>query len=143
MGPERRPKRIKSENVPMQTVRPNWEDGQYHESNPGQYHEVNPGQYHETNPGQYHEVNPGQYHEENPGQVDVDNVKVDFQHSNPDTRTYTVQAEAGKFLLGEVGRIDITSGQTREGVRWTAEVGAVDQARIADILVTVFGAPKQ
>ena len=82
--------------------------GQYHEVNPGQYSEVHPGQYHEQNPGQYHEVristkvvhetefqldpkemvvvqvNPGQYHEVHPGQVDVESVKVDFQHRSKD-----------------------------------------------------------
>ena len=30
------------------------------------------------------QVNPGQYHEVNPGQVDVESVKVDFQHRSKD-----------------------------------------------------------
>ena len=29
-------------------------------------------------------MNPGQYHEVNPGQVDVESVKVDFQHRSKD-----------------------------------------------------------
>ena len=30
------------------------------------------------------QVNPGQYHEVHPGQVDVESVKVDFQHRSKD-----------------------------------------------------------
>ena len=29
-------------------------------------------------------MNPGQYHEVHPGQVDVESVKVDFQHRSKD-----------------------------------------------------------
>lgn len=139
--PERRPKKIASSGVADQSIASESEvilSGQYHEVNPGQYKEVNPGQYHEQNPGQYHEVNPGQYHEKHPGQVDVESVKVDFQHSQ-DTRVYNVQASAGEFILGEVGRID-NYGQTLQGVRYTAVEGEVDEARIADILNRYFGA---
>ena len=102
-SPERRPKRIRTDGGDREqgvadkaTV---LHSGQYHEVNPGQYKEVHPGQYHEKNPGQYHEVrqrfdseektlvlqvNPGQYHEVHPGQVDVESVKVDFQHRSKD-----------------------------------------------------------
>merc|ERR1711874_96656 len=115
-------------------------NGQYHETNPGQYHEVNPGQYHETNPGQYHESNPGQYDEKNPGQdLGVDKITVNFDHGET-SRSYNVKANAGDFIIGEVGRIDIDSGQTLEGVRYTAVDGEVDQARISDILEQYFGA---
>ena len=31
-----------------------------------------------------------------------------------DSRTYDVRANAGDFIIGEVGRIDINSGQTLE-----------------------------
>jgi len=114
--------------------------GQYHEINPGQYHEANPGQYHETNPGQYHETNPGQYDEINPGQdLGVENVTVDFDHGD-ESRNYNVQANAGDFIIGEVGQIDINSGQTFQGVRYTAVEGEVDQAQISDILEKYFGA---
>jgi len=116
--------------------------GQYHEVNPGQYHEVNPGQYHETNPGQYHEINPGQYEEQHPGQdLGVDKITVNFDQEEEDqSRTYNVKANAGDFIIGEVGRIDINSGQTIHGVRYTAVDGVVDQARISDILEQYFGA---
>eukprot|EP00092_Neocalanus_flemingeri_P006129 GFUD01006600.1.p1 GENE.GFUD01006600.1~~GFUD01006600.1.p1 ORF type:complete len:542 (-),score=129.39 GFUD01006600.1:548-1933(-) len=162
--PERRPKRINSKGAlsqiiedstsveglkASQTVLP--DDvikGHYHETNPGQYHEMNPGQYHESNPGQYHESNPGQYHETHPGQYDekhpgqdlgVDKLTVNFDRTD-DSRTYNVKANAGDFIIGEVGRIDINSGQTLEGVRYTAVEGEVDQARIAEILERYFGA---
>jgi len=117
--------------------------GQYHEVIPGQYHEINPGQYHEVNPGQYHEVNPGQYHEENPGQYRVDDediqVSVD-DNSEDDSRTYDVRANAGDFIIGEVGKIDINSGQTLEGVRYTALESEVNYEKIKEILEMYFGA---
>eukprot|EP00092_Neocalanus_flemingeri_P008053 GFUD01008691.1.p1 GENE.GFUD01008691.1~~GFUD01008691.1.p1 ORF type:complete len:754 (-),score=195.97 GFUD01008691.1:42-2009(-) len=162
--PERSPKRINSKGVlsqiiedstdvegleasqtvlPDEVIKDSYQEanpGQYHEMNPGQYHEVNPGQYHESSPGQYHETHPGQYDEKHPGQdLGVDNVTVDFDHTD-ESRTYNVKASAGDFILGEVGRIDINSGQTLEGVRYTAVEGEVDQARIADILERYFGA---
>jgi len=118
------------------TTTPPWYTGQYHEVNPGQYHEVNPGQYHETNPGQYHEVNPGQYRQ----QLGVDNLTVDFDDNKDESRVYNVKANAGDFIIGEVGRIDINSGQTLEGVRYTAVEGEVDLERISAILEGYFGA---
>eukprot|EP00092_Neocalanus_flemingeri_P029949 GFUD01032515.1.p1 GENE.GFUD01032515.1~~GFUD01032515.1.p1 ORF type:complete len:747 (+),score=181.64 GFUD01032515.1:287-2242(+) len=162
--PERSPKRINSKGTlsqiiedstafkdlkASQTVSPDevikgsyheTNPGQYHEMNPGQYHESNPGQYHESNPGQYHETHPGQYHEKHPGQdLGVDKLTVNFDRTD-DSRTYNVKANAGDFIIGEVGRIDINSGQTLEGVRYTAVEGEVDQARIAEILERYFGA---
>lgn len=124
--------------------------GQYHEVNPGQYHEVNPGQYHEVNPGQdlevnpgqYHEVNPGQYHETNPGQYRVEDKDIQFSvDDNRDdySRTYDVRANAGDFIIGEVGRIDINSGQTLEGVRYTALESEVGYEKIKEILEMYFG----
>merc|ERR550534_2649627 len=131
--------------------------GQYHEVNPGQYHEVNPGQYHETNPGQYHEVNPGQYDERDPGRYykghegryqnlesaypgdyEVNEVKVDFDNRD-EHKIYNVQAKAGDFIIGEVGKIDVNNGQTVEGVRYTALEGEVDPLKIAEILNRYFG----
>jgi len=121
--------------------------GQYHEVNPGQYHEVNPGQYHEWKPGQYshghNDVDPGKaryrdhvnsYNEE----YEVNNVKVDFDHQD-NHKTYTVEAKAGDFIIGEVGRIDVNNGQTLEGVRYTALDGEVSQMRISQILERFFG----
>lgn len=131
--------------------------GQYHEVNPGQYHEINPGQYHEANPGQYHEVNPGQYGEEEPGRYykghegkyqnlesaypgdyEVNEVKVDFDNRD-EHKIYNVQAKAGDFIIGEVGKIDVNNGQTVEGVRYTALEGEVDPLKIAEILNRYFG----
>merc|ERR1712012_280198 len=116
--------------------------GQYHEVNPGQYHEVNPGQYHEVNPGQDLEVNPGQYHEVNPGQYRVEDKDIQFSvDDNRDdySRTYDVRANAGDFIIGEVGRIDINSGQTLEGVRYTALESEVGYEKIKEILEMYFG----
>eukprot|EP00092_Neocalanus_flemingeri_P090077 GFUD01114067.1.p1 GENE.GFUD01114067.1~~GFUD01114067.1.p1 ORF type:complete len:267 (-),score=78.76 GFUD01114067.1:307-1083(-) len=129
--------------LPDEVIKDSYQEanpGQYHEMNPGQYHEVNPGQYHESSPGQYHETHPGQYDEKHPGHdLGVDNVTVDFDHTD-ESRTYNVKASAGDFIIGEVGRIDINSGQTLEGVRYTAVEGEVDQARISEILERYFGA---
>merc|ERR1711899_314716 len=133
-SPERRPKRIRTDGGNQEQVVADKATVLHS----GQYHEVNPGQYKEVHPGQYHEKNPGQYHEVNPGQVDVESVKVDFQHRSKD-RIYNVQASAGDFILGEVGRIDNT-GQTLQGVRYTAVEGEVDEARITEILNRYFGA---
>merc|ERR1712029_348943 len=109
--------------------------GQYHEVNPGQYLEVNPGQYHEVNPGQYHEVNPGQYHEVNPSQYRVEDKDIQFgvdDNRDDYSLTYDVRANAGDFIIGEVGRIDINSGQTLEGVRYTALESEVDYEKIKE-----------
>lgn len=108
--------------------------GQYYEDSPGQYHEDNPGQYHEVHPGQYHERHPGQYHEVNPGQdLVVDNIEVDVNNSEDDTRIYNIQANAGEFVVGEVG--EINNGQILAGVRYTlAGDGVIDAQRLAEIL---------
>jgi len=162
--PERSPKRIVSKGALSQIIEDSTTSeglkesqtitpkdvikGQYHEIHPGQYHEINPGQYHENHPGQYHESNPGQYNEDHPGQYDeehpgqdlgVDKITVNFDHGEK-SRSYNVKANAGDFIIGEVGRIDNNSGQTLEGVRYTAVDGEVDQARIAEILEKYFGA---
>lgn len=119
-------------------------DGQYHEINPGQYYEDSPGQYYEDNPGQYHEVRPGQYHETHPGQYHeinpgqelvVDNIEVDVNNSenDVDTRIYSIEANVGQFVVGEVG--EINNGQTLAGVRYTlAGDGVIDAQRLAEIL---------
>merc|ERR1712037_365589 len=94
--------------------------GQYHEVNPGQYHEVNPGQYQEevfTKPVSSKYPSKGQYrnHEDSYSEeYEVNNVKVDFDHQD-NHKTYTVEAKAGDFIIGEVGRIDVNNGQTLEG----------------------------
>merc|ERR1711962_1066155 len=97
----------------------------------GQYHEVNPGQY---NPGQYSNLETN-YSED----YEVNNVKVDFEHED-NHKTYTVEARAGDFIIGEVGKIDVSNGQTLEGVRYTAVIDGVPQRRISQILERFFGA---
>merc|ERR1719495_1274749 len=127
--------------VPLETLF----SGQYHEINPGQYTEQNPGQYQELHPGQYNELHPGQsgqYHNFEKSyskDYEVNDVKVDFDHQD-EHKIYNVQAKAGDFIIGEVGRIDVNNGQTLEGVRYTALEGEVDPLRISQILEKFFGA---
>merc|ERR1719278_1185247 len=111
--------------VPLETLF----SGQYHEINPGQYHEVNPGQ-----SGQYHN-----FEKSYSKDYEVNDVKVDFDHQD-EHKIYNVQAKAGDFIIGEVGRIDVNNGQTLEGVRYTALEGEVDPLRISQILEKFFGA---
>merc|ERR1712032_1425649 len=115
--------------------------GQYHESNPGQYHEVNPGQYGEEEPGRYYKGHEGKYQNLEsayPGDYEVNEVKVDFDNRD-EHKIYNVQAKAGDFIIGEVGKIDVNNGQTVEGVRYTALEGEVDPLKIAEILNRYFG----
>jgi len=143
--------------------------GQYHENNPGQpipaiqeyeeykeyEDEVHPGQYHESNPGQYHEVNPGQYHEVNPGQYISDTssssssgdssehkVEVVGVEQTDDAKVYNVQQRVDDFIIGEYGTISKTSGQTLNGVRYTAvadDRSGIDPNFIYETLVKYFG----
>jgi len=108
--------------------------GQYKEIHPGQYAEIHPGQYGETHPGQYKEVNPGQY------TLDDKDIEVDVNNRDNESRIYNVRANAGDFIIGEAGRIDINSGQTLEGVRYTAVESEVDYEKIKEILARYFGA---
>ena len=89
---------------------------------PGQYHEVNPGQYDEVNPGRYQG---GQYQNLEsayPGDYEVNEVKVDFDNRD-EHKIYNVQAKAGDFIIGEVGKIDVNNGQTVEvGQPYTGHV---------------------
>jgi len=120
--------------------------------NPGQYHEFNPGQYHEVNPGQYHEVNPGQYNEVHPGQYkDIDSetgakkepkslndVQVEVKQTE-NTKIYNVQSKVDKFIIGEYGTISKKSGQTLQGVRYTAVSDVdVDPNLIYETLIKYF-----
>ena len=45
--------------------------------------------------------------------LQVNDVKVDFAH-HENHKTYTVEAKAGDFIIGEVGRINVNNGQTLE-----------------------------
>merc|ERR1712173_444183 len=83
----------------------------------------------------------GQYrnHEDSYSEeYEVNNVKVDFDPQD-NHKTYTVEAKAGDFIIGEVGKIDVNNGQTLEGVRYTALDGEVSQRRISQILERFFG----
>merc|ERR1711892_956633 len=138
--PERSPKRIISKGALSQIIEDSTTLKVLKELQTVTPDEVIKGQYHEIHPGQYHETNPGQYDEEHPGQdLGVDKITVNFDHGEK-SRSYNVKANAGDFIIGEVGRIDNNSGQTLEGVRYTAVDGEVDQARIAEILEKYFGA---
>ncbi len=97
----------------------------------GQYHEVNPGQYHEVNPGQYKEKEPGQYKSLNDVQLDVKQTE--------NTKIYNVQSKVDKFIIGEYGTISKESGQTLQGVRYTAVSDAgVDPSIIYETLIKFF-----
>merc|ERR1712226_937010 len=74
--------------------------------------------------GQYKEVNPGQY------TLDDEDIEVDVNNRDNESRIYNVRANAGDFIIGEAGRIDINSGQTLEGVRYTAVESEVDYEKI-------------
>ncbi len=112
--------------------------GQYHEVNPGQYHEVNPGQYHEVNPGQYHEVNPGQYDPLIHGRPDLQ-VEVEVERTDDNRRVYNVQSKVDDFIIGEFGTLREGSGETLQGVRYTAVADSVaDQKLIYDTLQKFF-----
>ena len=82
----------------------------------GQYHEVNPGQYDEKDPGRYYKGHEGKYQNLEsayPGDYEVNEVKVDFDNRD-EHKIYNVQAKAGDFIIGEVGKIDVNNGQTVE-----------------------------
>ena len=82
----------------------------------GQYHEVNPGQYGEEEPGRYYKGHEGKYQNLEsayPGDYEVNEVKVDFDNRD-EHKIYNVQAKAGDFIIGEVGKIDVNNGQTVE-----------------------------
>lgn len=84
----------------------------------GQYHEVNPGQYTELSPGQYLEQHHDTYYQNLDkaypnGDYEVNEVKVDFERED-EHKIYNVQAKAGDFIIGEVGKIDVNNGQTVE-----------------------------
>ena len=117
------------------------QDGQYHETNPGPYQHDDIGDtaqpyIHDTRANYQHDPTgdtaPAYQHDtagdvsysnldtNYPGDYEVNEVKVDFDNQD-EHKIYNVQAKAGDFIIGEVGRIDINNGQTVEvspGVRW-------------------------
>jgi len=137
-------------------------DGQYLETNPGPYlhdpvGDVAEPYVHDPRAEYKHDstgdVAPPYHHDSSgdledsyssldtnyPGDYEVNEVKVDFDNQD-EHKIYNVQAKAGDFIIGEVGRIDINNGQTVEGVRYTALQGEVDPLRIREILNRFFGA---
>jgi len=141
--------------------------GQYHEVNPGQYHEVNPGQYHEVNPGQYqyqddlNELEQQQQTLKQQGrgfesaplrtadqsqaivkkqkvQSSLNDVQVEVKQTE-NTKIYNVQSKVDKFIIGEYGTISKESGQTLQGVRYTALADvSVDPNLIYETLIKFF-----
>jgi len=71
--------------------------------------------------------------------VDDEDIEVDVNNRDNESRIYNVRANAGDFIIGEAGRIDINSGQTLEGVRYTAVESEVDYEKIKEILERYFG----
>jgi len=136
--------------------------GQYNEVNPGQYHEVNPGQYSEVHPGQTKEVSPGQDQSnriETPRSINpqgrgfdstpvktkptkkqssLNDVQVEVKQTE-NTKIYNVQSKVDKFIIGEYGTISKESGQTLQGVRYTALADvSVDPNLIYETLIKYF-----
>ena len=71
---------------------------------------MNPGQYQAAHEGQYQDLEPAY---PRPGDYEVNEVKVDFDNRD-EHKIYNVQAKAGDFIIGEVGKIDVNNGQTVE-----------------------------
>jgi len=143
--------------------------GQYHEVNPGQYHEVNPGQYHEVNPGQYqYQDDLNELEQQQPlqqqgrgfesaplrtadqsqaivkkqpvrkVQSSLNDVQVEVKQTE-NTKIYNVQSKVDKFIIGEYGTISKESGQTLQGVRYTALADvSVDPNLIYETLIKFF-----
>merc|ERR1719436_1146145 len=141
--------------------------GQYNEINPGQYHEVNPGQYSEVHPGQdLNELEksiPGQPEElqpqsrgfespaplrtadqsqaivkKKPVKQSLNDVQVEVKQTE-NTKIYNVQSKVDKFIIGEYGTISKESGQTLQGVRYTAVADvSVDPNLIYETLIKFF-----
>merc|ERR1719219_629713 len=147
--PERRPKVIRNENHDgrQNILIPNLETKDQTEvpsaegslkGNAGYYQHDATGDtaepYVHDKRGQYNEVNPGQY------TLDDKDIEVDVNNRDNESRIYNVRANAGDFIIGEAGRIDINSGQTLEGVRYTAVESEVDYEKIKEILDVYFGA---
>lgn len=137
--------------------------GQYHEVNPGQYHEVNPGQYqyqddlNELEQQQQQKQQPlqqqGRGFESAPlrtadqsqaivkkqkVQSSLNDVQVEVKQTE-NTKIYNVQSKVDKFIIGEYGTISKESGQTLQGVRYTALADvSVDPNLIYETLIKFF-----
>jgi len=136
--------------------------GQYHEVNPGQYHEVNPGQYqyqddlNELEQQQQPLQQQGRGFESAPlrtadqsqaivkkqpvskVQSSLNDVQVEVKQTE-NTKIYNVQSKVDKFIIGEYGTISKESGQTLQGVRYTALADvSVDPNLIYETLIKFF-----
>jgi len=138
--------------------------GQYHEVNPGQYHEVNPGQYQyqddlnelEQQQQQQPLQQEGRGFESAPlrtadqsqaivkkqpvrkVQSSLNDVQVEVKQTE-NTKIYNVQSKVDKFIIGEYGTISKKSGQTLQGVRYTALADvSVDPNLIYETLIKFF-----
>ena len=132
------PQYVKTSSPPTTpTTTTPYPDGQYLETNPGPYHHDPVGDlappyvhdhranYQHDSTGDtappYHHDSSGDLDEDGysnldtnyPGDYEVNEVKVDFDNQD-EHKIYNVQAKAGDFIIGEVGRIDINNGQTVE-----------------------------
>merc|ERR1719362_1662413 len=138
--------------------------GQYHEVNPGQYHEVNPGQYQyqddlneleqqQQKKQQQQTLQQGRGFESAPlrtadqsqaivkkqkVQSSLNDVQVEVKQTE-NTKIYNVQSKVDKFIIGEYGTISKESGQTLQGVRYTALADvSVDPNLIYETLIKFF-----
>ena len=68
----------------------------------------------------------------------LNDVKVEVQHTD-DAQIYNVQSKVDRFIIGEYGTISKESGQTLQGVRYTAvDDVAVDPRLIYATLIKYF-----
>merc|ERR1711935_370198 len=142
--------------------------GQYNEISPGQYHEINPGQYAEVHPGTQNlneleksiperpeELQPQSRGFESPAPLrtadqsqaivkkkpvkqSLNDVQVEVKQTE-NTKIYNVQSKVDKFIIGEYGTISKESGQTLQGVRYTALADvSVDPNLIYETLIKFF-----
>merc|ERR1712008_619101 len=135
----------------------------------GKYHEINPGQYHEVNPGQYqYQDDLNELEQQQPlqqqcrgfesaplrtadqsqaivkkqpvrkVQSSLNDVQVEVKQTE-NTKIYNVQSKVDKFIIGEYGTISKESGQTLQGVRYTALADvSVDPNLIYETLIKFF-----
>ena len=70
-------------------------------------------------------------------QTHPSDVKIEVEKTG-DKKVYNVQSKVDDFIIGEYGTISESSGQTLQGVRYTAVDSSVDQKLIYDTLTKFF-----
>jgi hypothetical protein len=98
--------------------------------------EVNPGQYYEENPGQYFEESPGRHYPEAEYPEEpksLRNVKVEFKQTKVG-KVYNVESKVDRFIIGEYGTISKESGQTLQGVRYTAVADHASDVHLSNLI---------